>query len=89
MGPDSLVRPLPLPPDYYLDREPIPSVCPSPSPEEIVNERSSPLHQPLTSEVGLLPVVECEDGRNVGWTSCKLYQYQIEWKVTLNNRVVT
>lgn len=46
---------------YYLDRESIPSVCPSPSPEEILNERPSPLHQPLSDEAGFLPVIDQED----------------------------
>ncbi|OQE62923.1 hypothetical protein PENNAL_c0256G06018 [Penicillium nalgiovense] len=76
-------------PGYYLDRESIPSVCPSPSPDEILNERSSPLHQPQTREVGFLPVVEHEDGGTWDGQSTNCIHYQIEWRVTLNNRVVT
>ena len=89
--PDLSVRaPLYAPtPGYYLDRESIPSVCPSPSPEEILNERSFPLYQPQTSGVGFLLVVEYENGGTWDGQSANCIQYQIEWKVTLNNRVVT
>lgn len=76
-------------PGYYLDRESIPSVCPSPSPEEILNEHPSPLHQPLSDEAGFLPVIDQEDGGTWDGQSVNCIHYQIEWRVTLNNRVVT
>jgi hypothetical protein len=76
-------------PGYYLDRESIPSVCPSPSPDELLNELPSPLHQPQTSEVDFLPVVEHKDGGTWDGQSANCVHYQIEWRVTLNNRIVT
>lgn len=63
-------------PGYYLDRESIPSVCPSPSPEGILNEISSPLHQPQSSEAGLQPVVEQEDGETWDGQSINCIHYQ-------------
>lgn len=78
MGSDSFVRPTP----GYLDRESIPSVCPSRSSEEILDERPFPLHQPRSSEVGFLPVVEQEDGGIWDGQSTNSIHYQIEWGVT-------
>jgi hypothetical protein len=76
-------------PGYYLDRESIPSVCLSPIPEEILNERSSPLHQSQSNGVSVLPVVEQDDGGTWDGQPTNCIHYQIEWRVTLNNRVVT
>lgn len=57
-------------------------VCPSRSSEEILDERPSPLHQPRSSEVGFLPVVEQEDGGIWDGQSTNSIHYQIEWGVT-------
>lgn len=72
----------------FFGRQCTPSVfCPSPAPEEVLDERLSPPHQTQSSELGFLQVVEQEDGEiQDGQPSC--INYLIEWKVTLNNRVV-
>lgn len=66
----------------YLDHQCTPSVfCPSPGPEE------SSVHLQPSQSNELLPVVEQNRGTWDGQSS-NCVHYQIEWKVTLNNRAV-
>ncbi|EPS32153.1 hypothetical protein PDE_07113 [Penicillium oxalicum 114-2] len=73
----------------YPDREWTPSViCPSPDPEDIVDECSPSLHQHSSDQQGFDPVVERADRSAWDKQSPDRIHYQIEWRVKLNNRVV-
>ena len=73
----------------YLDREWTPSViCPSPNPEGILVEHPPAFHRQLSDKLDVLPAVEHEGGSTWNEQSQNCFHYQVEWKVTLNNRVV-
>lgn len=73
----------------YLDREWTPSViCLSPDTEDIVSERSSPVHQPPSDQLRFHPAVERDDGSAWDKQPPDCIHYQIERRVKLNSRVV-
>ncbi|CAI7609528.1 unnamed protein product [Penicillium viridicatum] len=76
-------------PGYYFDRESVPSVCESPNPEETLNKCSYPLHLSQPNGSSILPVVEQDNGGTWNRQPTNCIHYQIEWRVTLNNRLVT
>lgn len=58
----------------YLGREYTPFVnCPSPGPEKRDNGRSSLVYQSQSDQLGVLPVIEQDNGGTRRWTICKLY----------------
>lgn len=88
--PDPLERtPLYAPTPGYLHREWTPSViCPSPGAEELVHEHSPSLHSHPSEQLSFHPAVEGEDGGAWDEQASDSVNYQIEWRVKLNNRVV-
>ena len=68
-------------------RTPTPSVF-CPSPDCTPDERSTPLQQPQPDQLGLLQLADWEEGRPYAEQPPTCIHYLIEWRVTLNNRVV-
>jgi len=74
----------PTPGDF--GREWTPSVCPSPA--YTYSDRSSPSHRPAPDCLGFLDDTELNWGRTYNEDTPKSIDYLVEWKVTLNNRIL-